>query len=113
MNRNLKRIAYNNLIQFIDDVGETERDKEIIRLGLAGVSAAEIARKFNLSSSRIPMIYWQFVMRCGEAHGVLYHEDEPPEPSKIYYESREHKADLAKKKAKKELSIKRKRTKAK
>lgn len=111
MNRNLQRILNNNLIQFIDEVGESERDKEIIRLGLAGVSAAEIARRFNLSSSRIPMIYWQFVMRCGEAHGMLYHEDGPPEPSKIYYESREHKADLAKKKATKSSVSKVKKSK--
>ncbi len=101
MNRNLKRIAYNNLIQFIDDVGESERDKEIIKLGLSGLSATEIAKRFNLSRSRISAIYWQFCMRCGEAHGVLYHEDSPPEPSKIYYEEREHKAELEKKKAKK------------
>ncbi len=101
INRNLQRILYNNLIQFIDDVGESERDKEIIRLGLAGVPTSEIARRYNLSKSRIPMIYWQFVMRCGEAHGVLYKENEPPEPSKNYYESREHKAELAKKKERK------------
>ena len=101
MNRNLKQIAYNNPIQFIDDVGESERAKEIIRLGLSGVSATEIAKRFNLSSSRISAIYWQFCMRCGEAYAVIYNEDSPPEPSKIYYEERSHKAELARKKAKK------------
>lgn len=56
------RLKNEDLMQYLDIVEKSERNKEIIRLYYNGMSQAELGLKYSISKTRVSQIIFNFII---------------------------------------------------
>ncbi len=78
------KIIFNHLLELAPELNISSRDIDIVKLAVAGKKNSEIAKIYNLSPSRIPQIFWKYVVLCQRHTGMIYFEDMPPVSKEVY-----------------------------
>lgn len=66
-----KRIIEENLIQYIDIVDMSDRNKGIVRMCAAGASLTAIAEAYGISSARVSQILFRYIQHTNKKRGLF------------------------------------------
>lgn len=58
------RIIAEHLMDYIEVVALSTRNKDIVKHYVSGKSYSQIAKEYNLSESRIPQIVHSYILHC-------------------------------------------------
>ena len=63
-NHNRIRILTENLLQYIDKIKVSERNKQIVRSYAEGTGYRELAEKYGITDSRVAQIVYNYIRHC-------------------------------------------------